>query len=101
MGRLRAGRILEDVGIWDESARAYELARTSLPIADYHLARLKMQQNQVDRAWELLERAVATVPGEVRHKVDDDREVWGSMADTERFRNLLRPSGQLPASAGR
>jgi hypothetical protein len=70
----------------------------AVPVADYHRARLKLSAGDVDTCLQLLERAAAAVPAEVRRLVRQDEGVWQALAAEPRFRRLAEPG---PATPGR
>jgi hypothetical protein len=78
------------------AAAAYGRAAASVPIADYHLARLKLAQGEVDSCLQLLGRALAAVPAEVRRLVREDPRAWQELADDARFRQLVEPPKATP-----
>lgn len=54
----RQGRGVRQLGRTEKAETAYLTASGNVPIADYHLARLKLEQGDVDKSLELLGRAV-------------------------------------------
>lgn len=66
------------------------------PMADYHLARLKLRRGEVDTSLELLERAFATRPAEVRQRLRSEGEAWSVVAGTTRFQRLEEPTRAAP-----
>ncbi|MBM4060747.1 MAG: hypothetical protein FJ265_06595 [Planctomycetes bacterium] len=95
---LRAGQQFAALGRLDRAESAFASAAATEPIADYHLGRLKLQQGQVDTAMELLERAAAARPAEVRRLVANEPDAWRAVATDARFQAL---TSSRPAAPGR
>ena len=98
MARLQAGREYLELGLFDQAGELLLAVREELPIADYHLARLKLRQGDVDTCFELLSRATESRPTEVRRMLRDEAEAWSDVAEDPRFIGLTEP---VPASPGR
>jgi len=96
MAWLQAGREFERLGCSDRAETVYLAVAKSLPIADFHLARLKLQQGAVDTALELLGRAEAAVPAEVRRLVSEEPDAWRALAEDARFKQLMAPRAATP-----
>jgi tetratricopeptide (TPR) repeat protein len=96
MAWLQAGREYEQLGRTEKAERAYATVVGTIPIADYHLARLKLQQGDVDKSLELLGRAVAAVPAEVRRLVQEEPEAWRAVQANARFQELTVPRAATP-----
>lgn len=96
MAWLQAGQELQRLGRPADAARAFERARASVPIADYELAQLKLAQGEVDKAMELLERAAAAVPVEVRKRIREEAATWQAVAEDARFQELSAPRAAAP-----
>jgi tetratricopeptide (TPR) repeat protein len=98
MAWLQAGLEFEQLGIGEKADKAFEKAAKEVPIADYHRARLKLQQGAIDTCWELLERAAKASPAEVRRRIREEAGAWSAIAKDVRFQRL---SGPPPATSGR
>lgn len=98
MAWLQAGQQYAALGRADAAERTLARAAEVLPIADYDRARLKLASGHVDSCCELLERAAAAVPAEVRRRLREDAEVWRVLATNERF---VRLDASSPAAPGR
>ncbi|MBX3461905.1 MAG: hypothetical protein KF830_01955 [Planctomycetes bacterium] len=98
MAWLQAGDEYAWLGHRDKAEGMYGRAAGAIPIADYHLARLKLQQGEVDSCLQLLERAAAARPAEVRRRIREEPDAWQAVAQEARFRELCTAS---PATPGR
>lgn len=96
MAWLQAGREYEQLGRTEKAEQAYSNCTGNVPIADYHLARLKLQQGDVDKSLELLGRAVAAVPAEVRRLVHEEPDAWRAVQANARFQELTVPRAATP-----
>jgi tetratricopeptide (TPR) repeat protein len=96
MAWLQAGQEFERLGRPDRAETQYERVAKSVPIGDFHLARLKLQQGDADMAIELLGRAEAAVPAEVRRLVREEPDAWRALADDARFKQLTAPRAATP-----
>ena len=96
MAWLQAGREYEQLGRTEKAETAYLTASGNVPIADYHLARLKLEQGDVDKSLELLGRAVAAVPAEVRRLVQEEPDAWRAVQANARFQELTVPRAATP-----
>lgn len=95
MATLQAGREYLLLGSDRQAEDALESIRKELPIADYHLAQLKLRQGEVDSSFELLTRASQARPAEVRRMLRDEANVWSAVANDDRFQEL----SSLPAAS--
>lgn len=93
-----AGLEFEQLGIGDKADKAFEKAAKEVPIADYHRARLKLQQGDIDTCWELLGRAAKASPAEVRQRIREEAGAWSAIAKDVRFQRLAGPQA---ATSGR
>ena len=98
MAWLQAGLEYEQLGSGVKADKAFERAAKEVPIADYHRARLKLQQGEIDTCWELLERAAKASPAEVRRRVREEAGAWSAIAKDWRFQRLTGPQA---ATSGR
>lgn len=81
------------------SAEAALLAASPrVPIADAHLARLKLVSGDVDSCWQLLERAATAVPAEMRRLLREEPAAWQAISSDARFVRWTEP---VPATPGR
>jgi tetratricopeptide (TPR) repeat protein len=93
---LQAGLGYRTAGNHAKAASALQRAASAEPIADYHLALLKLQQGDTDTCLQLLERAAAARPAEVRQLLVHESAAWSAVAATERFHNVLGPRAATP-----
>ncbi|MBL8749598.1 MAG: hypothetical protein JNK78_10595 [Planctomycetes bacterium] len=98
MASLQAGIEYLALGHDDKAEAALVRASSAVPIADYHLARLKLRRGEVDTSLQLLERVSKVVPAEVRRLLRDEADAWRSLAELPRFREL---SAERAATPGR
>lgn len=91
MASVRAGQLLEQAGRPASAERAYLAAAAVSGIGTYRLAVLKLGAGETDRSMELLERAAAAAPAEVRELVRQDRDAWQALAVDARVQRLLEP----------
>lgn len=98
MARVQAGREYLELGHLDKAEAALTDAREEVPIADYHLAKLKLRQGSVDSCCELLTRAVKARPAEVRRMLREEADAWSAVATDARFQQVTTPQ---PATPGR
>ena len=96
MAWLQAGLEFEQLGISDKAERAFEKAAKEVPIADYHRARLKLQQGKIDTCLELLERAAKASPAEVRRRIREEAGAWSAIAKDARFQRLSALQAATP-----
>ncbi|MBL8755213.1 MAG: hypothetical protein JNK15_18055 [Planctomycetes bacterium] len=96
MAALQAGQELFELGESGAAESALARAATELPIANYWLARLKLQQNDVDTCLGLLERAAKAQPTEVRRLLGNEPDAWSTVAADARFQELQRPPAAAP-----
>lgn len=96
MSRLQAGREYLHLGSYQQAEDALNSIRDEVPIADYHLAQLKLRQGEVDTSFELLTRASQARPAEVRRLLLDEAHAWSAVANDERFTQLTEPQAASP-----
>jgi tetratricopeptide (TPR) repeat protein len=96
MASLQAGQELFELGDFPAAEAALARAVPELPIANYWLARLKLQQNDVDSCLGLLGRAAKAQPAEVRRLLDNEPAAWSAVAADARFQELQRPPAAAP-----
>jgi tetratricopeptide (TPR) repeat protein len=95
MASLQAGVEYLALGHRTEAEAALQRAAAEVAIADYHLAQLKLQQGEVDKSMQLLERVAKAQPAEVRRRLHDEVAVWSAVSGDARFQQL---TGSLSAS---
>lgn len=95
MASLQAGVEYLALGLEDQAEQALQRAVADVPIADYHLARLKLQRGEVDTCMQLLARANAARPAEVRQRLSEDAAAWSTVSADARFQQLV---GSQPAA---
>lgn len=93
---VQAGAQCLELGRPDLAAPALERAAPEAPIADYHLARLKLSAGDVDTSLALLERAAAAQPAEVRRQLANDADAWSAVATHARFQGVARTGAAAP-----
>jgi tetratricopeptide (TPR) repeat protein len=98
MAWLQAGDEYARLGHVDKAEAALARAADTIPIADYHRARLKLQHGEVDSCLQLLERAAAVRPAEVRRRIREEPGAWQAVAGNARFQELCATA---PATPGR
>lgn len=96
MAWVQCGIELEKLDQIDRAQGAFERARAPAPIANYHLARLKLRSGDVDTAVNCLERAAAAVPAEVRRLLREEADVWQALEGEARFEQLREPVAATP-----
>ncbi|MEC8252965.1 MAG: hypothetical protein VX044_07105 [Planctomycetota bacterium] len=89
MARWEAGRRLLELGRPAAAAPLLASACEEHPIAAYDLARLKLAAGDVDTCMELLERAHAARPAEVRQRLLEEADAWSAVSQGARFRQLV------------
>lgn len=95
LASLQAGVEYLELGLEDQAEQALQRAAADVPIADYHLARLKLQRGEVDTCMQLLARANAARPAEVRQRLSEDAAAWSTVSADARFQQLV---GSQPAA---
>lgn len=100
MAWIRAGEQLEQIGEADAADGAYARAADRAGGANYFRARLKLRQGDVDRCLQLLTRAAATAPAEVRRWIADDQLAWQELEADPRYQQLFAREA-VPAQPGR
>lgn len=97
MRLLTAAQALERMQALSEAGQAYQRAAAAEPVANYYLARLKVQAGEFDTGLTLLERAVEDAGPRVRELVRGDEATWQPCAETERFKNVMDAAAAAPA----
>ena len=92
---LQAGMAYVTAGNHAKAETVLQRAAVKEPIADYYLGRLKLQQGDTDTSVQLLERAAAARPAEVKQLLASESAAWSAVAASERFQNL---QGTHPAT---
>lgn len=93
---LQAGLEYDLLGAHAKAESAFERAAARVPIADYHLARLKLRAGRVEESLTLLERAGSSAPAETKRLIDRDRAAWQAVAGDARFEALSAPRKAPP-----
>lgn len=96
MAWLQAGVEYLELGHFTKAEAALQRAEATVPIADYHLARLKLRLGDADTCLALLERAATAQPAEVRRRLQDEANAWSAVAGDARFQQLLMPRAATP-----
>jgi len=97
MASLQAGLEYVALGHEDKAQAAFERAAKAIPIADYHLAALKLRRGEVDTCLTLLERVSKTQLAEVRRRIREEPDAWRAVADLPRFRELSAEQSATPS----
>jgi tetratricopeptide (TPR) repeat protein len=95
--RLQAGVAFGDLG--DRSAAVDVLTQlvADAPFANYHLARLKLQQGEVDSSFDHLARAAQALPTEVKRSLREDADAWSAVAGDARYQAIAGTNAAAPA----
>jgi tetratricopeptide (TPR) repeat protein len=88
MASLQAGEEYARLGHASKAEAMFVRAAGSVPIADYCLARLKLQQGDTDSCLQLLERVAKVQPAEVRRRLREESDAWQAVAREARFQEL-------------
>jgi tetratricopeptide (TPR) repeat protein len=96
MASLQAGVEYLALGHQVEAETALQRAAAEVVIADYHLAQLKLQQGEVDKCMQLLERVAKAQPAEVRRRLHDEVAVWSAVSGDARFQQLTGSPSASP-----
>lgn len=88
---LQAGLELEQLGRLSRAEEVYTHIVSTVPIAEYHIGRLKLRAGAVDSALDCLERAAKGAPAEVRRLVHDEPDVWRALAKDARYEQITAP----------
>lgn len=89
---LQAGMELAQLGLDARAEAVFEHIVSAVPIADYHIGRLKLKAGAVDIALDCLERAAKAAPAEVRRLVHDEPDAWRALAQNARFEQIATPT---------
>lgn len=93
---LQAGCLYAEMGRGQQAEAALRRAADGVPIADYHLARLKLTQGDADTSLRLLERAAKAAPAEVGRLLREDAAAWQVLAADARFVELTAVRAATP-----
>lgn len=93
---LQAGQEYEQLGHASKAEALFVRAAEAVPIADYYLARLKLQQGSTDSCLQLLERVAKVQPAEVRRRLREDADAWQVVAKEPRFQELCSAPSATP-----
>ena len=96
LASLQAGIEYLALGRFDTAEAVLEGLVAEVPIADYHLAQLKLQRGEVDRSLDLLERAAKAQPAEVRRRLQNEVAAWSAVAADARFLEISRSGPATP-----
>lgn len=97
MASLQAGLEYEALGHDDKATTAFERAAKAVPIADYHLAKLKLRRGDVDTCVQLLERVSKVQPAEVRRRIQEEPDAWRAASELPRFQELSAERAATPS----
>lgn len=93
---LHAGVEFLELGHFTKAEATLQRIAATVPIADYHLACLKLRLGDADTCLALLERAAAAQPAEVRRRLQDEAAAWSAVSANARFQQLLSPRTATP-----
>ena len=93
---IAAGRLYASMGDIEAAESALVAAAVRVPIADAHLALLKLAKGDADSCWQLLERAARLAPAEMRRLLREEPTAWQAIADDARFLRLTEPMSATP-----
>ena len=96
MASLQAGLEFVALGHDDKALASFERAQTAVPIADYHIASLKLRRGDVDTCFELLERVSKVLPAEVKRRIRQEPDAWQAVAGLPRFQELSAEQSSTP-----
>ncbi|MEC7583069.1 MAG: tetratricopeptide repeat protein [Planctomycetota bacterium] len=96
MAWVQAAHCYEEMGRVDEAVALLDRAVGVVPVAQYHLARLKLLQGDVDTSLQLLQSAGEAMPAVVQRLLEADRDVWQEVVDDRRFQQLTTPATAAP-----
>jgi hypothetical protein len=95
--RLQAGIEFAALGRDDAAATQFAAVSNDVPIADYHMAQLKLRQGDVDTGLDLLGRAARAQPAEVRRLLREEAAAWSAVAKDARFQEITKSGPAAPA----
>jgi len=95
--RLAAALALAALGAKQPAAAALAATACEEPISDYFLAVLKLERGEVDSCLDLLERASAALPAEVKRLLREEADVWSAVAANTRFQMVSDAELAAPA----
>lgn len=96
MASWQAGVEYLALGRLDDAEALLQRVVGDVPIADYHLALLKLQRGDVDSSLDLLGRAAKAQPAEVRRRLLDEAAAWSAVAAEARFLEISRSGPATP-----
>lgn len=96
MAWVQAAQCYERLGRFDEAVALLDRAVGVVPVAQYHLARLKLLQGDVDSSLQLLQSAGEAVPAVVQRLLQADQEFWQVVVDDRRFQQLTASATAAP-----
>jgi hypothetical protein len=95
--RLEAAQALAALGAKEPAAIAFAATACDEPISEYFLAKLKLERGEVDSSLDLLERASAAQPAEVKRLLRNEADVWSAVAANVRFQKVSDAEPAAPA----
>lgn len=72
-------------------------AAADQPFANFHLAKLKLQQGAVDSCLDLLAVAAKALPTEVKQALREDAQAWSAVAADARYQEIAGTNPAAPA----
>jgi tetratricopeptide (TPR) repeat protein len=97
VARLQAGIEYAALGRDDAAAAQLGAVAEEIPIADYHLAQLKLRRGDVDTCLDLLGRAAKAQPAEVRRLLREEAAAWSAVVEDARFQEITKSGPAAPA----
>jgi hypothetical protein len=96
MASMQAGEEYVRLGHASKAEAMFTRAAGAVPIADYCLAKLKLQQGDTDTCLQLLEGVAKVQPAEVRRRLREDADAWQAVAKVARFQELCTMPAATP-----
>ncbi len=96
---IDVGRLLESQDETAAAEVAYRNAATSMPLANYYVARLKIRSQEFDSGVDLLKQALAADTSRIGAMLERDAKTWQAVRDDTRFKDLI--SSASAATPGR
>ncbi len=90
---VEAGLLMEQADHAAEAEAMYSAVAQNEPVANYHLAALKMRNGDVDNALEHLERVADGQPEVLRDLLQKDAKLWAPVRGVLEFQGFTRSDG--------
>jgi tetratricopeptide (TPR) repeat protein len=95
--RMQAGQVYAQLGAVAEAITVLSQVAGEAPFANYLLAKLKLQQGEVDSGLDLLAAAAKALPTEVKRALRKDAHVWSVAAADARYQAIAGTPAAVPA----